>query len=60
MDKKKSAAELYSAAIMEAAAALAGAGFSILSVKGLDEYSLRDKSLCEYTPDSVSLFPDDS
>jgi hypothetical protein len=55
MDEKKTAAELYSAAIMEAAAALAGAGFSVLSIAGLDAYTLQALDLGTYMPDSVKL-----
>jgi hypothetical protein len=55
MDKKKSAAELCSAAITEAAAVLVGAGFSVLSATGLDTYCLWNKDLGGYTPGSVKL-----
>jgi hypothetical protein len=55
MDGKKTATELYSAAIMEASAALTGAGFSILGITGLHAYNLRDRDLGTYKPDSVKL-----
>jgi hypothetical protein len=55
MEEKKTAAELYSTAIMEATTALTGAGFSILNATGLDSYSLRSRDLGSYIPDSVQL-----
>jgi hypothetical protein len=55
MDEKKSAAELYSAAIIEASAVLAGAGFRILNITGLDAYRIRCNNLGTYVPDSVQL-----
>jgi hypothetical protein len=55
VESKKTAAELYSAAIMEASAALTAAGFRILTVKGLDAYTVRPFNLGQYEPDSVCL-----
>jgi hypothetical protein len=55
MENKKTAAELYSAAIMEASAALTAAGFRLLSVTGMDAYALRECKLGQYQPDSVRL-----
>lgn len=55
MDKEKTAADLYSATITEAAAALVGAGFKILSIKGLDTYTVGEYNLGTYKPDSVCL-----
>jgi hypothetical protein len=55
MDKKKTVSELYSAAIMEAAAALADAGFNILNIKGMNSYSIQAKDMGAYNPDSVYL-----
>jgi hypothetical protein len=55
MDKKKTASKLYSAAIMEAAVALEGAGFNILNIKGMDTYRVQALDLGTHEPDSVRL-----
>jgi hypothetical protein len=55
MDKKKTVAELYSDAIMEAAAALAGAGFNILNISGLNTYTAKILDIGKHEPDSVRL-----
>jgi hypothetical protein len=55
MENRKTAAGLYSTAIMEASVALAAAGFSILNVTGLNTYTVRNHDLGTYVPNSVHL-----